>query len=260
MSAEIDVTPGTRKSKSGNVVAELLAPRQDEAAEAAVDVQADAALEREVGQLRRSGRSCRSRSCTPSPTIAIVFSSISVGHRVDVDQRGLRGRPAPRRQLDAEQVARLVERGVPGLGLHEVRPVDAARLARVLAVREHRVQDAAAAARGDEPDRVAAVVDRVGVQQVEGHGDDLALELRHARADVALQRVHVREQLEGAAHELVVLVVAAVHRARDLAGLPRLCPRRGRSPRARRGSTRGCGPSDGMPRITSWVCAYGICS
>ena len=66
-----------------------------------------------------------------------------------------------------------------------------------------------------------AVGDRVGVQQVERHRDDLALELRHARAHVALQRVHVREQLERAAHEVVVAVVAAVHRARALAGLPR---------------------------------------
>ena len=38
--------------------------------------------------------------------------------------------------------------------------------------------------------------DHVRVQEVERHRDDLALELRHARAHVTLERVHVREQLE----------------------------------------------------------------
>ena len=65
-----------------------------------------------------------------------------------------------------------------------------------------------------------AVGDRVGVEQVERHGDDLALELGGARADVALQHVHVGEQPEDVVHEVVVLVVAAVRRPRDLAGLP----------------------------------------
>ena len=45
------MTPGQAEVEQRDVVAELLAPRQDEPAEAAVDVQADAALEREVGEL-----------------------------------------------------------------------------------------------------------------------------------------------------------------------------------------------------------------
>ncbi len=64
------------------------------------------------------------------------------------------------------------------------------------------------------------VGDRVGVEQVERHGDDLALEPRRARAHVALQRVHVGEQPERLVEEVVVLVVAAVHRPGALAGLP----------------------------------------
>ena len=58
------------------------------------------------------------------------------------------------------------------------------------------------------------------VEHIEGHGDDLGLELGLARTHVALQRVHVGEATEGLGHEPVVLVVAAVHRARALAGLP----------------------------------------
>jgi len=65
------------------------------------------------------------------------------------------------------------------------------------------------------------VGDGVGVEHVEGHGDDLALELRHARAHVALERVHVRKELERAPEKFVVRVVAAVHRAGALAAI---CP------------------------------------
>jgi hypothetical protein len=65
-----------------------------------------------------------------------------------------------------------------------------------------------------------AVGHRLGVHQVQGHRDDLALELRLARAHVALQRVDVGEHPERLAQEVVVLVVAAVHRPGDLPGLP----------------------------------------
>ena len=62
--------------------------------------------------------------------------------------------------------------------------------------------------------------DRVGVHEVERHGDDLALEARRARAHVALQDVDVRVQCERLVEKLVVLHVAAVHRSRAFAGLP----------------------------------------
>src|SRR5262245_44866773 len=62
--------------------------------------------------------------------------------------------------------------------------------------------------------------DLVCVRRVERQRDDLALELRHARAHVALQRVDVGEQFVGAPEELIVLVIAAIHRAGALPGLP----------------------------------------
>ncbi len=146
-------------------------------------MKADATLEREVGELcDRVDR-------------AVPVVARGADHRdgVLVDQRGHRGdvglhrlrvdRCAP--ALDCEQVARLVEGGMRGLGLDEVGPVDAPRLFGELAVGEHRVQDGAAAARGDEADGLA-VGDSIGVEHVERHGDDLALELGHARAHVAL--------------------------------------------------------------------------
>ena len=65
-----------------------------------------------------------------------------------------------------------------------------------------------------------AAVGRLAVVQPEGHGDDLGLELGGARAHVALEDVHVGEEAEGIVHEVVVVVIAAVHGARALAGLP----------------------------------------
>ena len=89
----------------------------------------------------------------------------------------------------------------------------------VLAVGQHGVADAPGPPGGHQPDRLA-VGDRLGVEEVEGHGDDLGLELGGARAHVALEHVDVGEQSEGLVHESVVVVVAAVHGARALARLP----------------------------------------
>ena len=55
-----------------------------------------------------------------------------------------------------------------------------------------------------------------------GHRDDLRLELGGARAHVTLEHVHVAVHPEHFVHEVVVVVVAAVHGAGALAGLPRL--------------------------------------
>jgi hypothetical protein len=57
---------GEAEVEHRDVVAELLAERQDEAAEAAVDVQPDARSRRRGRTAPRSGRPCRSRSCRPS--------------------------------------------------------------------------------------------------------------------------------------------------------------------------------------------------
>ena len=97
-------------------------------------------------------------------------------------RRRVDGRAA---QLDPEQVARLVERGVRRLGLDHVGPFDATVLTGVLSVGVHRMEDAVAASAGDETGG-RGVVDGVTVEHVEGHGDDLALELAGARTDVAL--------------------------------------------------------------------------
>lgn len=70
------------------------------------------------------------------------------------------------------------------------------------------------------PTRVA-VGHGVGVHQVEGHGDDLTLEPGLRGADIPLQGVDMGVHLVGLAQERVVLLVAAVHRPRDLPGLPR---------------------------------------
>ena len=84
------------------------------------------------------------------------------------------------------------------------------------------MQDAARPAGGDQPrgSSSAQVRHGVGVHQVERHRDDLALEAGHRRAQVALQGVDVGEPPERLGQVGVVLVVAAVHRPRDLAALP----------------------------------------
>ncbi len=83
----------------------------------------------------------------------------------------------------------------------------------VLAVGQDRVQDAARAAGGDEATRlVVRGGRRVARLEAERHGDDLGLEFRRARAHVALEHVHMGEEAECLVHEVVVIVVAAVHR------------------------------------------------
>ena len=142
-----------------------------------------------------------------------------VGDPIDIDQGrlGVDGRSA---QLDAEEVTRLVEGGVGGLRFDHVGTGDAALLGGMVPVGEHGVGDAARPAGGHQAGRLT-VGDGVGVEEVEGHGDDLGLELCGARAHVPLQRVHVGEEPEGVGQEAVVLVVAAVHGARAGARLPR---------------------------------------
>ena len=148
----------------------------------------------------------------------MVFSSIAAATAADVDPGGVRV-DRHRAALDAEEVAGLVERRVPGLGLDEVGAGDAAHLGRVVAVGQQGVQDAAGPAGGDHAGGLAAA-HLGGVHQVEHHRDDLALEAGGRGAHVALEGVDVGELAERLVEELVVLVVAAVHRPRDLAGLP----------------------------------------
>ncbi len=200
-----------------DVVAELLAEREDEPAQTGVDVEADSSFERELPELgdRVDGAVAVVRRRAHDRDGVLVDE---LRHRLHVRLRrlGYDGRDA---HLDAEQVARLVEGGMTGLGLHEVGPGDVAVLPRVVPVGEHRVQDAPRPTGRDQAGR-RTVGDRVGVHQVERHGDHLALELRGARAHVPLQDVDVGEEAERLVEEPVVLVVAGVHRPGALPGLP----------------------------------------
>ena len=150
--------------------------------------------------------------------IATVLSSISFSTASGAHQRGPRidRRPA---QLDPEQMARFVERRVRRLRLDHVRVRDPPLIAALLAIGEHRVGDARRAAGGDHPCRLA-VADRRGMEQVQGHRDDLALKPGRARAHVALQRVLMREQAKRLLQERIVVPIPAVHRPRASAALP----------------------------------------
>ena len=201
-----------------DVVAELLAEGEDEPSEAAVDMEPDPVAQCDLGH-RLDG--------VDGP-VAVVARRSDDGHGVGIDVAidpvgiDLGGDRIDRShlQLDPEQMAGLVERRVRRLRLDHVRPVDPAVPGRVFAVGQHGVADAPGPARGHQTRRLA-VGDRVGVQEVEGHGDDLGLELGGTGADVALEHVHVGEHAEGLVHEPVVVVVSAVHGARALARFPR---------------------------------------
>ena len=208
--------PRNAEVEARDVVSKLLAPREDKAAEASVDMQPDGAVEGQGAEVFDGiDRSVAVVARGPDDRDRVFVDELL--DRVDVDARvGLVDRRGP--TLHVEEVARLVERGVRGLRLHNVREDDPTR-APVLAVSKHCMEDAAGTTAGDEPRRLR-FVKRAGVQHVERHGDDLALELRHARAHIALERIHMREERERAVDEVVMLVVAAVHRAGALARLP----------------------------------------
>ncbi len=132
-----------------DVVPELLAEREDETAEAAVHVHPDPARRRERRELGdRVDGAVGVVAGRAHDRDRLVVDELR--HRVDVGQSRLR---VDRRdaELDPEQVAALVERRVPGLGLHEVGPGHAPRLAGVLAVGDQRVQDRARPAGGHQP-------------------------------------------------------------------------------------------------------------
>ena len=202
-------------------VTEFLAPRQDPAAEAAVDVQARALLEHHVRQ-RRDRVDGAVRIVARGRDDHRGVRRDRVAHEIHVH---LRRHRVGRRDdhLHAEHVRGLVERRVGRLRPDHFRLCDAALDARPVAVGEDRVLDALRAA---GPDGAAGLLrrimllDRLAVQHRERHRDDLALEATHARADVALQRVDVAEVAERLVQERVVLVIPAVHRAGALAALP----------------------------------------
>ena len=189
---------------------ELAAEGEDEASKAAVDVQPDAMREGDLSQ----------GADRIDGAVAVVAGGADDGHGliVDgigdlgwVDQRGGRVNRDPTK-LDAEEVARLVEGRVRGLGLNDVRPLDATGCSTVFAIRQHGVADRAAAPCGEQAAGIA-IGDLVGTEHAQGHGDDLCLHLGGAWAHVSLQDIDVREETEGLRHELIVVMVAAVHGA-----------------------------------------------
>ena len=205
------MTPGTRKSHFGTLAAEPLRPGEDEAAEAAVDVEAEVVLEGEV----------RQRLDRVDHAVRVGAGGADQGDRVRADRLGdgadvdpevvVHGRVDG---LDAEVVRALLERDVGGDRNHDLGLGDPA-LAPPLAVDEDRVDQALGAADRHHP-AGRAVRDRVPVEQAERHRDDLALELRRARVHVALEHVHVREVAIDLREEAEVVLAAVVERARDL--------------------------------------------
>ena len=206
---------GDRQVERGQVIAELAAERQDEPAQAPVDVEPNPASDRELAErLDRVNGAVPVVARRAHERDGVIVDVLGDPVEVYLGRHRIH-RCAP--QLHAEEVACLVERRVGGLRLDQVRRPGARR--GVLAVREYRVDDGVGPSRGHEPDGLRVAATR-RTEQVERHRDDLGLELRSARAHVALQRVHVGEAAECLVDEVVVLVVPAVHRAGALPGLP----------------------------------------
>ena len=206
---------GHREVEGWDVVAELTTEGEDETAETTVDVQSDAVLECDRPQVAdRVDRAVTVIRRRPDQRHGIGVDVAT--HPIEVDRRGHR---IDRRDthLHAEEVAGLGEGGMGGLGLDHVGTGGSRRVG--FAVGEHGVGDRPRSARRDHAGRVGAG-HGVGVQHIEGHGDDLGLELRRTRTHIALERVHVREVAERLVEEVVVVVVTAVHGARALAVFP----------------------------------------
>ncbi len=93
------------------------------------------------------------------------------------------------------------------------------------AVGEHGVVDALRPAGGDDARRLVHAIDLAhlfSVQHLADHGQHFGLELRAARAQVALQQVDEREQPEDLIQKGVMLQAAVIHGAGALAAQPSL--------------------------------------
>ena len=108
--------------------------------------------------------------------------------------------------------------------------IDAPFLARLVPINQERIDDALGAAEAHCATRFVRwilLADLVAMHEGEGHRDDVRLEASHARADVSLKRVDVREERKDRVQEIVVLVIAAIHRSRTAAVFPCLVLRAG---------------------------------
>ena len=209
---------GNPEVERRNWVTQLLAERQDETAEATVYVQANSVSKSHLAKLGDG----------VDGAVAVVRCRAHDGNRLIVDECFERSDIDLSRDridwrianLDAQQVTRLIERRVSGFGLDEVGIGDATHGTSLIAIRKHRVQDAAATAAGDHARRLAIGTCRRSVEQVETHRDDLTFKACGAWAHIALQRVHMAVHAERLRHEGVVIGVAAVERTAGLTGVP----------------------------------------
>ena len=206
--------------------AEPLRPREHEAAEAGVDVAADAALARELGELLdriddavgEARRRADDDRCVAGDRRA---GGVDVGAQIVGADRHLD-------ELHAEVAGRLVERGVGGGRRDDLGALDLLLGAGAIPIGLHGQEDALGAARRDHADDLALDVGgrpRVGgrearAEHVGGHRHDLGLELGRARPQVRVQRVLLAGQRVDPAEELDVLGIAVVDGARDEAVAP----------------------------------------
>ena len=195
MSAEIVVTPSTRKSHGFTSRPEHLDERQHEPAHAGVDVAVRADRRRQRGDRRdvvlHALRVLRGR---PDDQHGVLVAQR--GHRLDVGGPVVLDRRLV--EFQPEVVRRLVERSVRRLGDHHLGFGDPPLGGRSLAGCEHAAQDRLGAAAGEEPgDGVVAV------QQTGGPTDHLGLDLPERRERLGVERVLVEVQASRLLGDLV---------------------------------------------------------
>ena len=212
MSAEIVVTPSTRKSHGGSVDAVHLHERQYEAAHARIDVHRRADGSGECGQLGdRIDHTLRIlRRRTDDEHRVLVHERrhrVDVGLPVGVDGHLARG--------DIEVVRGLVERRVRTGRDHHVRFGDSSLGAGALPRGLHGHQDALRATGRHEAGRALR-----RVEQRRSRADHLRLDLAEARERQGVERVLVQEELGRRVRDLLHAGSAVVHHPERPAVLP----------------------------------------
>jgi hypothetical protein len=195
-----------------HVAAEHLGERQHEAAHAGVDVT--------VGADRRG--QCRDRRDRIDDALRVLRRRADHEHRALVDRVGHRldvGRPvvADRHRTDrhAEQVRRLVERGVGRFGDDDLAELDAAFGLAAFAGGDHRALDRLGASAREEAGRGVGAV-----QQGRGPADHLALDRGQRRERDRVERVLVQVQRSGLLGDIVHTLAAVVDHPERTAVLP----------------------------------------
>ena len=203
--------PRNSEIERGDVVTQALAPRQQPTAKAAVNVQSNVVLQRQLTQLGDG----------VDEPVGIVAGRAHQGHRVGGD---VLGHPIHIHQpvvgqrsvqhLDAEIVTGLVEGHMGGDGQDHLGGGDALFDPAPLSIHQHGVDETFGAAGGDH---AADLLGTLTVEHVSRHGDDLALHLGGTGIHVALQHIGVGIQSIDLGEEVVVVVTSVVHRPGQLA-------------------------------------------